>query len=234
VLLAPLITIEPLEDFSAFDQALARLPGFDWLVFTSPRGVDAFIERLKIVGGDLRRLGHLRLAAIGPVTADRLGAFHLRPDIVPDRFQSEELSRALRNEVSGRRVLLARADRGRPVLLDELATAAAHVEQVAVYRNRDISTLPSRVRDQLDAGSIDWVTLTSPAAADRFFGLISATAAGHVHSRTTQIATISPVTSDAVRRHGFEVTLEGRVATWDGIVQALEDAIGRRAGPQME
>ena len=45
---------------------------------------------------------------------------------------------------SGRRILLARADRGRTVLKDELQHLA-DVDQVAVYHNADAIALPESV-----------------------------------------------------------------------------------------
>ena len=45
---------------------------------------------------DLRALGSVRLAAIGPKTADALRAYHLHPNLVPARYQSEDLAAALR------------------------------------------------------------------------------------------------------------------------------------------
>src|SRR5207237_1905019 len=102
-------------DWGPVDEALARLGEYQWLVFTSVNGVQAFLRRLRRTGRDLRALGHVRLAAIGPATADALRDYHLEPDLVPEAYRSEVLADALRERVAGQRVLLARADRGRAV-----------------------------------------------------------------------------------------------------------------------
>ena len=72
-------------------------------------------------GLDLRALGRLKLAAIGPATAEALARFRLRADLVPGDVPLRGAGRGAGRRVAGRRVLLARADRGRTVLQDELA-----------------------------------------------------------------------------------------------------------------
>ncbi len=73
VLLAPTVAIRPSKTHGPLDDAIARLQEFDWLVFTSTNGVTHFLDRLDSLGRDLRVLGHLKIAAIGPSTAQALG-----------------------------------------------------------------------------------------------------------------------------------------------------------------
>ena len=95
VLLAPSVRILPIADTAPLDEAIGRLAEFDWVVFTSGNGVRFFVERLMSLGRDLRAIGHLKLAAIGPVTAQTLAHYHLRADLVPDTYRSEALAEAL-------------------------------------------------------------------------------------------------------------------------------------------
>jgi uroporphyrinogen III methyltransferase/synthase len=109
--LLPAVEVLPPADWSIVDRAIAALSLYHWLVFTSANGVHFFLRRLREVGRDLRALGGLRLAAIGPATAAALREYHLEPDLIPDEYRSESLAAALREPVRGQRVLLARADR---------------------------------------------------------------------------------------------------------------------------
>ena len=86
-LLQPAIEIEPPADWSAVDAAMERLGEFDWLVFSSANGVEHFLGRLLSTGRDVRALGPLKIAAIGPATADALQQFHLQPDLTPDEYR---------------------------------------------------------------------------------------------------------------------------------------------------
>lgn len=208
-------------DWSAVDAALDRLGEFQWLVFTSANGVHSLVRRLTALGRDLRALGGVKLAAIGPATAEALAGYHLRADLVPaEEFRAESLAAALVPRVAGQRVLLARADRGREVLRQELAKVA-EVEQVAVYVQADAIDPAAEVFDALRRGEIEFVTLTSPNIARGFLGALDEATRGRVHGGTVRLVAISPVTSAAVRDLSFPVAAEAAVYTTDGVIDAL-------------
>lgn len=211
----PAIEICPPDDWRPVDAALARLPEFDWLVFSSANGVRHVLQRLLDQGGDLRRLGHARLAAIGPGTADELAQWHLKADVVPDEFRAEALAEALASEAAGRRFLLVRASRGREVLAEELCRAGAEVEQVVAYRSRDVATADPDALRLLSAGRIDWITVTSSAIARSLAAMFGD------DLRRARLASISPVTSDTLRQLGFEPTVEAAEYTVPGMVEAV-------------
>jgi uroporphyrinogen III methyltransferase/synthase len=224
VLLAPTIQILPVADPGPLDDALRRLHQFDWLVFTSGNGVRFFLERLMSLGSDLRAIGHLKLAAIGPATAQVLSRYHLRADLVPSSYRSEDLAQALASHAAGGRILLARADRGRPLLREELAKVAA-IHQVATYQNADAQALPDHVVRRIESGTVDWITLTSSAITTRLHALLPEAARGMVN-RHVKLATLSPVTSETVTRLGWSVAAEASVYTWEGLVQAIVERVG--------
>jgi uroporphyrinogen III methyltransferase / synthase len=223
VLLAPTIEVRPISDPAPLDAAIDRLANFNWLVFTSANGVRFFMARLTARGHDLRALGHLKLAAIGPATAEALANFHLRADLVPETFRSEALAAALRPPVPGGKILLARADRGRTVLKDELEELA-DVDQVAVYHNADADALSESVLERIREGTVDWITLTSPAIAARLHGLLPEDLRGRL-GKETRLASLSPVTTDAVRSLGWNITVEAAQYTWEGLIQAIVEQV---------
>jgi uroporphyrinogen III methyltransferase/synthase len=219
VLLSPPVVIRPITNNAPLDAAIDLLGEYDWLVFTSANGVRFFIDRLEQRGGDLRSLGHLKLAAIGPATAAALGRFHLRADLVPRSFRSEALAEALGSRVKGCKILLARADRGRTLLYEELRRLAA-VDQVAVYESADAQSLPPAVVERILDGTVDWITLTSSAIATGFHNLLPEPARRRVGSEI-RLAALSPVTSEAAARLGWNVSVEAIVYTWEGLIEAL-------------
>lgn len=216
----PTIEILPPESWSAADEALARLAEFDWLVFTSVNGVRGLFGRLWDTGGDLRRLGQAKLAAIGSSTAEALNQYGLRADLVPPAFRAEALAEALRPHVPGKRILWARASRGRDVLATELAQAGGLVEEVVVYRNQDLNEFPSATRQQLDAGQFDWIGLSSPSITRNLSRLLSPEARRHLGART-KLASISPVTTAAAIEVGLPIAAEAKTYTWPGILEAI-------------
>ncbi len=225
----PTIEIRPPESWSDVDRALGRLSDYDWIVFTSANGVRGLLGRLWDTGGDVRRLGTAKLAAIGPSTAQSLSQFGLRADIVPGEYRAEALAAALRPHVSGHRVLWARASRGRDVLPRELTQAGARVEEVVVYQNLDLDTFPPAELQRLERGELDWIGLSSPSIARNLPRLLTSEAKRHLGSRT-KLASISPVTTAAAKEAGLPISAEATDFTWPGIFQAIISAQSPRVG----
>jgi uroporphyrinogen III methyltransferase/synthase len=228
VISAPTVEIRPISDPAPLDRAIEHLSEYDWLVFTSGHGVRHFMSRLFELGRDLRALGGLRLAAIGPSTAEALTHYHLKADLVPDSARSEGLAERLKAEARGRKILFARADRGRTLLQEELGQVAV-VEQVSVYHNADVDSLPPGVIERIREGSIDWITLTSSAIVNRLHALLPEDAQSQIGQRI-RLASISPITTEAAKALGWTVAVEATVHTWDGVADAIAEYVGHEQG----
>lgn len=190
-------------------------------MFTSANGVERFFARLFDTGRDVRAVGRVRFAAIGPKTADALKAFHLTADVVPPgEFSSEGLVAALKDAVRGQRVLLARADRGRELLRDELS-AVANVEQVAVYSQVDAVDPHAEALADLRRGEIEFVTLSSSNVARAVLAAFDETTRQRVLRGEVKLVCISPETGRAVRALGLPVAVEAATFTEDGLIDAV-------------
>jgi uroporphyrinogen III methyltransferase/synthase len=218
----PAVEIREPEEWAPVDHALANLSAYQWVVFTSANGVEAFLSRLRQTGRDLRALGGIRLAVIGPATADALRRYHLEPDLIPNVYDSEGLSSALKERVAGQRVLLARADRGRDVLREQLADVA-EVEQITVYSQVDAIDRSSEALELLRRGDIDYVTLTSSNIARSFVRALDEDSLKLIRTGAVKLVSISPVTSAAIRELGLPVAAEARQSTAEDLVQAIID-----------
>jgi uroporphyrinogen III methyltransferase/synthase len=220
-IILPMVEIRPPADWAPVDRALGQLASYRWLVFTSANGVEAVVKRLGDLGRDLRALGPVKLAAIGPKTAEALRSYHLEPDLVPPRFQSEDLADALKDHVGpGDRILLARADRGRDVLRLVLAEHC-QVDQVAVYSQVDAVAADSDALDTLRRGGVDYLTVTSSNIARALVACLDEPCRARLTAGETKVVSISPVTSAAVRQLGLPVAAEATEATSAGLVEAL-------------
>jgi uroporphyrinogen III methyltransferase/synthase len=222
--LLPAIEIREPEDWSPADNALSRViaGGFDWLVFTSANGVEMFMKRLANTGRDLRALGTIRLAAIGPGTAAKLRTFHLTADLAPSAdSRSETLLEMLRERVVGKKVLLAQALQAREVLYSELEKVATAVERITVYRQIESVDTQSEAFDHLRRGTIDCVTLTSPAIAHRFLSALEPSMNDYIRSGAIRLVTNGPRISAAVHERGFTVTAQSREPTAESMIEAL-------------
>lgn len=219
-ILLPTIDIRPPDDWAEVDAAISRLSDFDWIVFTSANGVDGLMGRLWELGQDTRSFSAAKIATIGTSTAAALAKYHLRYDLMPESFRAESLAESLVPHVAGRRVLWARASRGRDVLPTELTAAGAELEQVVVYQNLDVDELPPAELSMIEQGEIDWIGLSSPSIAHSLSGLLTPAARSQLGD-LVKIASISPVTSLAATEAGLAVDAEATTFTWDGILDAI-------------
>ena len=228
---APAIQIAPPEDFGPLDRACAQISTFDSIVFTSANGVDYFLQRLLAGPGDIRNLKGVRLCAIGPATAERLTRHGIKVDLMPVEYRAEAVIDALRasDDLSGRRVLLPRANRAREVLATELRRAGSEVVEVTAYRT--LLEGPERedgrdIYKMLLEKQINVVTFTSASTVRSFVKILGEDPAADL-LRTTVVASIGPVTAEAAQQAGIETTIMPSTYTIPALVQAIVDHFGR-------
>lgn len=222
--LLPTIEIGPPADWGPVDAAISRLSEYQWLIFTSANGVNYFLNRIWENGLDTRQLSHLKLATIGPSTADALKQFHLRADVIPDQYRAEALAAALKPLVKEQKLLWAGANRGREVLQTELAQVSATVDKVVVYENHDVTAWDAASLQLLESGEVDWVGLSSPSIARNFSRLLSTKARNQV-GKSIRLASISPVTTQAASEMGLQIDAEAEEFHWNGIFAAIQQTV---------
>jgi uroporphyrinogen-III synthase len=224
----PTIEIAAPADAAPLQDAIARLAGYDWVVFTSANSVAAFWDCLESAGGDGAALAGRKLGAVGPATARALASRGLPASVVPEVFVAEALASAIEVE-PGQRVLLPQAELAREALADALRARGAHVDAVTAYR-----TLPAAPDaaglDELRRG-VDAVTFTSASSARNFAALLAQHPAP---IETAVIACIGPITAAAAAEAGLRVAVQAASYTIEGLVEALEAYYGRLAGQAEE
>jgi uroporphyrinogen III methyltransferase/synthase len=221
----PTIRFAPPPSYAQLDAALGALSEFEWVVFTSANGVRAALERAAEIGVATAAIATRRLAAVGGSTAGALAARGLTASFVPAGEAAGELARGI-PDVAGRRVLLARGDRGDPALGRILSDRGALVESVTAYVT--IPVPPSgQGLEELSIG-VDAITFTSPSTVTGFVSL-GPDWRGLV--RRAVVATIGPTTTAAAMTSGLGVHAEAKERTNAGLVEAVAAALtmGARA-----
>lgn len=218
--LMPVIQTQELGDWSAVDRSIDALSEYDWLIFTSVNGVDAFLGRIWKRGGDLRAVGSVKIACIGPATAERLERYSLRSDLIPTVYRGENFADELAPHVAGKKVLWPRANRGREVLPEVLSAAGANFESLVVYQHQDVELFEPEIVKALERGEVDWICLSSPVIARNCARILSAL---KLH-KLPKFAAISPVTEAAARESGLEIVVVAEEHTWPGLIDALARA----------
>jgi uroporphyrinogen III methyltransferase/synthase len=220
----PTIEIRPPEDFGPLDGAIRDLDSFDWLVFTSVNGVEAFVERLKRHGLDLRAVPRrARVAAMGPATARRAEEAGLRVDVTPEEYRAESLVEALTHDsLVEKRVLIPRAKVAREVLPEKLRESGAEVVVPPAYESVPSGEGRERLRVLLDSGEVDCVTFTASSTVENFIRAFGGKEAGRLLSKS-RVACIGPITSETARERGIRVDVEAGEYTIPGLVEAVVD-----------
>ena len=209
----PLIEIAPPDSYESLDRLIDVLDDYQWLIFTSTNGVRSFFDRLRFHGKDARALGLVMVAAVGESTADELRASGIEPDLVPPKFQSAALLPLLENDQRGIRTAIVRGAEGGEELIEELRRRGGEVDLVVAYQTRRLAADPAILQD------IDIVTFTSASTVDNFYAAAADRAASILQD--ARVASIGPMTSDALRKHGREPNVEASSAS----IESLRDAI---------
>lgn len=241
----PAIHIIPPQDWAPLDDALRRLcareskPYYAWLVFTSANGVNTCFDRMGTLSYNARDMDNVRVAAIGPATAQALTRHGVKPDLVPDEYIAEGVAAALIEDahrhgesLEGKRILIVRAAEARKVLVEELQRAGAIVEEVAAYRTRGAvidNEQGHEVLRLLQAGQLDILTFTSSSTVRHFVQWLADWAPGAAvspivlvtHNPQLKIACIGPITSQTARELGLDVQIEASEFTIDGLVETI-------------
>ena len=208
----PTIDIEPVDDPKYFQTAFAHLADYGWLVLTSPNGAEIFMQRLLEDGRDARSLAGLKIAVVGPGTADALKRFSLKADLMPrEKYVGEGLLEALVEAgMKGQKVLLARAQEGRDVLPQGLVDAGAELTDLAVYKT--VNPVWSEPLPDIP----DLVTFTSSSTVTGLAAMVPLE-----DRKKYPAASIGPVTTKTAKELGFNVAIEAEKSTIDGLVLAV-------------
>lgn len=220
----PTIEIRPPEDYGPLDEAIRGLDSFDWLVFTSVNGVDAFLARLAHHGLDLRAIPQeAKIAAIGPATAEKIREIGLRVDLVPREYRAESLLEEMTGStLDGRRVLIPRAKVAREILPEKLREAGAVVVVPPAYESVPSSDGKDGVAERLASGEVDCVTFTASSTVENFVKAFGAEEAARLLAET-RVACIGPITADTARAYGLRVDAEAGEYTISGLVETVVD-----------
>lgn len=219
----PAIEIEPRADPASVQAArdALRAGAYAWAVFTSANGVELFFGHLRERGLDARAFGSALVVAIGPGTAEALASEGITADVVPENFVTEGLLRALvEHELTGRRVLVPRAEGARRELIEGLESLGARVDELTLYRSAVPREPDAEGLRRLRAGEVDIVTFASSSAVRNLVEILG----GDLETlRGPLIACIGPITAKTAEEVDLTVGLVSEEHTIAGLVAALEE-----------
>jgi uroporphyrinogen III methyltransferase/synthase len=223
----PAIAIKSIDDNKKLDRAISRLGQYQWLLFTSVNGVESFFNRLRDRGRDARALGDLKIGAIGPATADALRERGITTDYVPTVYTSEGIITGFkRMKISGRRLLLPRANIDDKELVEGLKGLGFRVDEVAVYRTVPPAAEIAAAKKLLRGGGIDIVTFTSSSTVTNLLAAFGQDLSG---LKSVKVACIGPKTAATATKAELKVDIIAKESTVPGLVDAIEEYFQKEA-----
>src|SRR5882757_1150038 len=213
----PTIRIEPPSDLREFAELVQDAHTYDWIVFTSANGVAAFFDIFFKLYDDAREVGGVRIAAIGPATAQRVKDFHLHVDLQPKEFVAEAIIKGLLEygTVENLKFLVVRALGAREVMPQRLAELGAIVDEATAYRTVQENNDSSGAQERFRAEGADLITFTSSSTVGNFLALKLPWPA------EMKTASIGPITSETMRKQGLSVDVEATRYDVDGLMTAV-------------
>ncbi len=231
VLEVPTIKLAPPDQHQGIVDAILGLNGYDWLVFTSPNGVTAFFDLFFKTFADLRDIGGVRIAAVGPGTAAKLKELHLRVDLMPEEYLASKIASAFAKfeSIDNLRLLLLRAQVANLELPKVLEAMGAIVDDIACYKTvpetEDRNGASARM---LETGA-DWITFTSASTVNNFHARFNLP---ELLGRFPhfKLASIGPETTKAITALALKPAVEAREHSIEGLVKAIRGGLAMKAG----
>jgi uroporphyrinogen III methyltransferase/synthase len=226
VLEVPTIKITQPKETDAIVNALLGLNAYDWLVFTSVNGVTAFFDIFFRRFQDMRDIGGVRIAAVGPATAAKLRELHLQVDLTPDEFTGKKIAAAFAKfqTIENLKMCLLRAEVANPDLPKALEELGAIVDDIAIYKTVAETEDPAEAGKTLLNGGAEWITFTSNSTVEHFHARFDLPKLLKKFPQM-KLASIGPETSKAIRTLGLEPALEAKEHTTEGLLATLLKAI---------
>ena len=205
--------------------ALMGLNSYEWLIFTSPNGVEWFFHYFFRAFDDMRDLGGARIAAVGPGTEAKLKELHLKVDVVPEKNTAESIAEALSKYQNFEHVsvLLMRAEDANPELPRKLEEMMAIVDDIACYRTVAETELGAAEIEDFEEHGADWITFTSGSTVRHLNARVDLKSLLKKHPGI-RFLSIGPETSMALKELGLEAHMEAAEHNIDGLVESLMDA----------
>ncbi len=225
VLELPTIRIDPPEDLLGFGELVMAAHEYDWLIFTSPNGAEAFFELFYKVYEDARSIGGVKIAAMGPGTAAKIREYRIGVDLIPKKSVAEGLVEALVDELgdlSSFKMLWVKAEDTRDILSKSLNDQGVILDEAIAYRTVPETTDRTGAVERFRTEGADVITFTSSSTVEHFLDLRLPLPDG------LKIASIGPITSQTLEDHGLPVDIEAEEYDIPGLVKAVVELCRRK------
>jgi uroporphyrinogen III methyltransferase/synthase len=232
----PTVEIVPPRSYGELDEAIRKIPSYDWLIFTSANAVRYFFRRVFDLDRDIRDLKGARICAIGTKTAAEIKKYGIKVDVIPDEFRAEGLIKAFAefggdtspaSDLRGMKFLLPRAEVARELFPAKVRELGGEIDVPVAYRAVKPELHGKRLKRFLKEGKITIATFTSAATFTNFLEIMGSDARELL--KEVSIAVIGPVTAKAIETAGLTVHIMPKESTVEAMVDEIIEKTARRS-----
>lgn len=183
------------------------------LLFNSANGVRAFFENID----DIRRLGNIKIGAVGVKTLEALEKYKIRADFVPEKYLVDELVAGSKEHTQeGDKVLLVTSDIS-PVAIEKWNKEHSRVfDKITAYMTQKKVYIRDEVLGKVKG--VDYVTFLSSSTVEAYVESLEGNFEG---TEDIKYASIGPVTSKTMEKFGLKVDIEAKEYTGKGLIEAI-------------
>lgn len=222
VLEIPCIKTAPPTQLQDLMDALLEINSYEWLVFTSPKGVTTFFNYFFKAHQDMRDIGGARIAAVGPATAAKLRELHLQVDLMPVEAVGKKIAAAFKKhqDIENVKMCLFRAEKANPDLPKALEELGAIIDDIPVYQTVAESTVATPASEKLLEAGANWLTFTSGSTVEHFHARFDLRALLKKFPQI-KLASIGPETTKALETLGLKPNIEAKQHTMEGLAASV-------------
>lgn len=197
-----------------WEESIARLSEYTWLIFTSANGVRLFFERLlRDKGMDLRCLAGVRIGAIGPGTGKALSEYYLQPDYMPEQYDSQSLARGLLGRLKqDDKVLIPRAKQGSRKMAELFGQAGISFQDLPIYDVEPEETGKWKEEE------FDFLVFGSGSGIKAFFCRFPKVG-------RTKLCCLGEASAKALAAWGYQADCIARRASAEGMTERIEEEL---------
>ncbi|NYE57859.1 uroporphyrinogen-III C-methyltransferase [Carboxydothermus ferrireducens] len=208
------------ESYREVDRELQRLNEYKYILFTSPNGVEFFLNRLKCLELSIDALPEI--IAIGEKTKKALENSGINVAHKTDRFLPREVVKFIAGRLQdGEKILFPKSEKA-TILELKLREERLPVKYLPVYKAVRAKVEADHLFELIDGRKIDFITFVSPAAVNNFFESLT----DEKRERLAEIKMVSMglSTTAEIKRYGNFEILEAKRPGVDGILEKILEA----------
>jgi len=190
---------------------------YDWLVFTSRNGVEAFFKEINRV--ELTVVS--KIAVIGEKTTAAVSEHGYQADFIPSQFVAEQFAKEfVAITEKNQRILIVKGNKSREFLAEALRKDGLQVDEAILYETYFPKESEELLVDEVKKNDLEILLFTSSSTAQHFMQVIKKYQLMN-NLESCIVISIGPITTETLESYGLPVTITAEPYTTDSVLEHL-------------